>query len=80
MDLISMVYLHMKPQLNENWLSGRDLDGELQDAYGQEIALRAIIQFYNLRRYGDVMSELGYEKRGSDFFTREMELLAVSDT
>ncbi len=80
MDLISMVYLHMKPQLKENWLSGRDLDGELKDAYGQEIALRAIIQFYNLRRYGDVMSELGYEKRGSDFFTREMELLAVSDT
>lgn len=79
MDLISMVYLHMKPQLRENWLSGRDLDGELKDAYGQEIALRAIIQFYNLRRYSESMNELGYEKRGGDFFSREMELFSIAD-
>lgn len=76
MDLISMVYLHMKPQLRENWLSGRDLDGELKDAYGQEIALRALIQFYNVRRYSIDMKKMGYEKREGDFFTREMELIA----
>lgn len=76
MDLISMVYLHMKPQLRENWLSGRDLDGELKDAYGQEIALRALIQFYNIRRYSVDMKKMGYERHEGDFFTREMELIA----
>ncbi|CCH40963.1 Factor arrest protein 11 [Wickerhamomyces ciferrii] len=80
MDLISMVYLHLKPQLRDNWLSGRDLDGELKDAYGQEIALRAIVQFYHLRRYNERMHELGYKKQSHDFFTREIELIAVSES
>lgn len=76
MDLISMVYIHGKLDLKDNWLSGRDIDAEIADAYGQEIALRALIQFYNSTRYITTMKELGYEKKAGDFFTREIELIS----
>lgn len=76
MDLISMVYIHSKLDLKDNWLCGRDIDSEIADAYGQEIALRALVQFYNSRKYIDTMNQLGYAKKPGDFFTREIELLA----
>ncbi|CEP23670.1 unnamed protein product [Cyberlindnera jadinii] len=76
MDLISMVYIHGKLDLKDNWLSGRDIDAEVADAYGQEIALRALVQFFNSRRYGDTMKELGYTSKRGDFFTREIELIS----
>lgn len=74
MDLISMVYLHTKSKLRDNWLSGKDVESEISDAYGQEIALRALIQFYNMRKYAVGMEKLGYEKKTRDFFTREVDL------
>lgn len=79
MILISGVYLYKKLSLTDNWVTGKDLNGELNDSYGQEIALRAIIQFYNFHRYKESMDKLGYGDRKSDsFFTRENELLATS--
>jgi hypothetical protein len=76
MDLISMVYLYSKLDLKDNWLSGRDINGEIADAYGQEIALRALVQFYNSRKYITTMNEMGYEKKVGDFFTREIDLIS----
>lgn len=75
MDLISLVYLHGKLNLRDNWLSGRDITSEIDDGYGQELALRALVQFYNVRKYKDAMVQLGYEKGNSSFFSRETDLL-----
>lgn len=71
MDLISLVYLHGETSLRDNWLSGRDVDAEVNDRYGQEIALRALTQFYNVRKYNESMEKMGYKKHEHRFFTRE---------
>jgi hypothetical protein len=76
MDIISLVYLHGETTLKDNWLSGRDIGAEVNDRYGQEIALRALIQFYNVRKYSESMGHLGYKRNEGNFFTREAEFLA----
>ncbi|CAN3480760.1 hypothetical protein DICA1_F17436 [Diutina catenulata] len=60
MDLISQVYLNLKLSLKDNWLSGRDLESDFNNSYDQEIALRALLQFYNARHYPLQMEEVGY--------------------
>ncbi len=73
MDLISAVYLHCKLGLRDDWLVGCDINGELEDAYPQEVALRALVQFYNCRRYTKEMEDLGYKKRENELFPQEFE-------
>ncbi|KAH3686342.1 hypothetical protein WICPIJ_002704 [Wickerhamomyces pijperi] len=51
MDLISLVYLHLKMELSDNWLMGRDLEKEANEGISQEVALRALVKFYNERKY-----------------------------
>ena len=63
MDLISGVFLYEKLELTDNWITGKDVSAELMDACGQEIALRALLQFYNFQHYQTSMEELGYTKR-----------------
>lgn len=63
MDLISGVYLYEKLELIDNWVTGKDIAGELNDASGQEIAFRALLQFYNFSHYKHSMEELGYSKK-----------------
>lgn len=63
MDLISGVYLYEKLELIDNWVTGKDVAGELNDAGGQEIALRALLQFYNFNHYRQSMEELGYTEK-----------------
>lgn len=60
MDVISLIYLHLKLSLNDNWLSGRDLECDFNNSYDQEIALRSLLQFYNIRKYPEQMLSLGY--------------------
>ncbi|KAK5781719.1 Far11p PWA37_004618 [Arxiozyma heterogenica] len=60
MDLISGVYLYERLELIDNWVTGKDIAGELNDAGGQEIALRALLQFYNFNHYKQSMEDLGY--------------------
>ncbi|KAH3676179.1 hypothetical protein WICMUC_002201 [Wickerhamomyces mucosus] len=79
MDLISLVYLHRKLHLVDHWLSPRDLDQEINDAYGQEIATRALTQFYHLRKYPGSMYELGYELKDHDFFSKEFDIVTRND-
>lgn len=62
MDLISGVYLYEKLDLVDNWITGKDITGELNDATAQEIALRGLLQFYNFHHYGHAMEALGYTK------------------
>lgn len=60
MDVISLIFLHMKLSLRDNWLSGRDLENEFKDSLDQEMSLRSLLQFYNVRNYPQEMSSLGY--------------------
>lgn len=79
MDLISMIYINLNLKLKDNWLSGRDIDSEMGDAEGQELALRALIQFYTARKYEEGIDKFGYERRNSDFFGRETDLIASNE-
>ncbi|CCF60279.1 hypothetical protein KAFR_0J02150 [Kazachstania africana CBS 2517] len=75
MDLISGVYLYEKLELMDNWVTGKDIPRELNDACGQEIALRALVQFYNFNHYELSMEDLGYSKRStsaSDLIRKEV--------
>lgn len=59
MDLISTIYLNCKLSMKDNWLSGKDLGSEFNNSYDQEVALRALLQFYNIKRYNG--EHLGYK-------------------
>ncbi|CAN3373187.1 hypothetical protein DIURU_001160 [Diutina rugosa] len=61
MDLISQIYLNLRLSLKDNWLSGKDLETDFNNSYDQEIALRALLQFYNISRYPDEMEKIGYK-------------------
>ncbi|CCD25604.1 Far11p NDAI_0F02860 [Naumovozyma dairenensis CBS 421] len=65
MELISGVFLYEELELIDNWVTGKDIAGEINDACGQEIALRALMQFYNFRHYGSSMEALGYAEKGN---------------
>lgn len=60
MDVISLIYMNLKLTLKDNWLSGRDLESDFNNSVDQEIALRSLLQFYNVRRYPNQMHSLGY--------------------
>ncbi|CDO96451.1 unnamed protein product [Kluyveromyces dobzhanskii CBS 2104] len=78
MELISGVFLHERLNLTDNWITGKDITGEINDAYGQEIALRAMLQFYNFYHYKRTMEHCGYnDKSSNSFFSREAELLSA---
>ncbi|OBA21696.1 hypothetical protein METBIDRAFT_32170 [Metschnikowia bicuspidata var. bicuspidata NRRL YB-4993] len=66
MDVISLIYLHMKLSLKDNWLSGKDLENELKDSLDQEISLRSFLQFYNVKYYPHEMRSLGYDSKHDD--------------
>lgn len=80
MELISGVFLHERLELIDNWVTGKDVSGELSDACGQEIALRALLQFYNFLHYEKAMEDLGYSERiNSDqpLLNKEAEYLGM---
>lgn len=79
MDLILLIYINLDLKLKDHWLSGRDIESEVGDSEGQELALRALIQFYTARRYEEGIEKFGYERRGSDFFGRETDLIASNE-
>lgn len=61
MDIISIIYLKCDLSLKDDWLSGKDLESDFNTAYEQEIALRGLLQFFNMRHYPKQMEGLGYE-------------------
>lgn len=60
MEVISQVFLNLKLTIRDNWLSGRDLESDFNNSIDQEIALRSLLQFYNMRKYPEQMKQLGY--------------------
>lgn len=80
MELISGVFLYERLELVDNWVTGKDISGELSDACGQEIALRALLQFYNFLHYEKAMGDLGYSQRNSantSLLNREAEYIGM---
>lgn len=61
MDLISKIYLNCRLSLRDNWLSGKDLENDFNNSFDQEVALRALLQFYNVKNYPTQMKTLGYQ-------------------
>jgi hypothetical protein len=54
MKIITSIYLNCRPELRNDWLVGVEADLEAEDAMvgkPQELALRALIGFYNKRHY-----------------------------
>lgn len=60
MDLISLIYLNLRLSLKDNWLSGKDLETDYNKSFDQEVALRCMLQFYNMRKYPKRMEHMGY--------------------
>ncbi|EGW30064.1 factor arrest protein 11 [Spathaspora passalidarum NRRL Y-27907] len=61
MDLISQIYLNLKLSMKDHWLSGKDLESDFNNSYDQEIALRGLLQFYNMRNFPKQMEKIGYQ-------------------
>ena len=59
MRFITSVYMTIRPELREDWLTTGDIEAEVEDAQPQENALRAMTHYYNVRRYPDEMAETG---------------------
>lgn len=82
MILVSAIYMHCKTKLRDDWLVGGDVNQELDDAHSQEIAIRALIQFYNdrirdeaIKAKETVATALTQEP---DFFSLELEALSLN--
>ncbi|QRV73145.1 striatin-interacting protein 1 [Ceratobasidium sp. AG-Ba] len=57
MKVITLIYLHCRPDLRDEWLSGAEVD-DVVDAMVQEQALRTLVKFYNTKRYGTAAATL----------------------
>jgi len=53
MKVITSIYLKLRPDLRDEWLTMTEVD-DVQDALAQEQALRKLVKFYNLNRYGTI--------------------------
>lgn len=73
MDVISQIYLNLKLSLKDNWLSGKDLESDFNNSFDQEIALRSLLQFYNIRKYPTQMESLGYSLTTENIPTIDFE-------
>jgi hypothetical protein len=80
MRVITAVYLHVRPELRDEWLAGSDVDAEVDSALPLEQALRSLTHWFNVRRYPDkIPDELRVAYRDEQgFFTRELEKLGVN--
>ncbi|KAI9697708.1 MAG: Factor arrest protein 11 [Bogoriella megaspora] len=78
MRVITAVYLHCRPELRDDWLSGGDVDAEVEESVPLEQALRSLTHWFNLKRYGEKMgADKGLLEEEQDFFARELAKLAV---
>ncbi|PLW34135.1 hypothetical protein PCASD_11606 [Puccinia coronata f. sp. avenae] len=58
MKVITAIYLNCRANLRDEWLLGVDLDGEVEDSFPQEQALRSLVSFYNCKHYSAFAHQL----------------------
>ncbi|KAI9890903.1 MAG: Factor arrest protein 11 [Vezdaea aestivalis] len=83
MRVITAVYLHVPPELRDDWLAGGDVDSEVEDALPQEQALRALTHWWHCTRYPEQLGAGGGLLESEvDFFARELDRMdgGVDDT
>lgn len=83
MRVITQVYLELRPQLREEWLSGGEVEGRVEESGAVEAAGRSIVGWGLGRRYKDVLhggrlEGDGEDEPSRDFFRRELERMAWS--
>jgi hypothetical protein len=81
MRFITSVYMMIRPELREDWLTTGDIEAEVEDAQPQENALRAMTHYYNVRRYPEEMAETGrgeLEEGEVRWFRRLLEEMSLS--
>ena len=76
MRVITQVYLELRPQLREEWLSGGEVESRVEESGAVEIAGRSIVGWGLGRRYKDVLrggrlEGDGEDEPSRDFFRRE---------
>ncbi|GAA6059340.1 hypothetical protein JCM10212_003238 [Sporobolomyces blumeae] len=52
MKVITAIYLHVRPDLRDEWLSGVDVDADVEESLPHEQALRSLVRFFNTKHYG----------------------------
>ncbi|GAA5872543.1 hypothetical protein JCM16303_004557 [Sporobolomyces ruberrimus] len=52
MKVITAIYLHVRPDLRDEWLAGVDVDADVEESLPHEQALRALVRFFNTKHYG----------------------------
>ncbi|MCJ1476805.1 Factor arrest protein 11 [Lambiella insularis] len=71
MRVITAIYLHCRPELRDEWISGGGVEEAVEEAVPLEQAGRGLVHWWHLRRYRGVMGE---EREAlGDFFERELE-------
>ena len=80
MRVITAVYLHCRPELRDGWLTGNDVDAEVEEALPLEQALRSLTHWFNVRRYPDQMAPEARValREEQDFFVRELDKLDLN--
>lgn len=85
MKVITQIYMSCRPELREDWIAGTEADTDLEEAKHQEEAIRALVQFYNIRNFPVQCKEMGYCRKDDesdseveDFFETEVRRAASS--
>ncbi|KAI5302053.1 Factor arrest protein 11, partial [Ascosphaera pollenicola] len=75
MKIITAIYLYCRPELRDDWLTGGDIDAEVDHSLPMEQAIRGLTHWWHLREYKDVLAiepdRALVDER--DFFVRELE-------
>ncbi|KAM0335806.1 hypothetical protein ACHAQA_000856 [Verticillium albo-atrum] len=80
MRVITAVYLHVRPELRDEWLAGSDVDAEVDSALPLEQAIRSLTHWFNVRKYPEQIAgdlRTAYREKQS-FFMRELEKLGMN--
>lgn len=59
MRVITAVWLSIRPELRDDWLSGGDVDTTVEESVPREQAIRGLVHWWHLRRYWDVVGPPG---------------------
>lgn len=80
MRVITAVYLHVAPNLRDDWLCSSDVDGDVEQAVPLELSLRSLTHWFHVRRWPGVMGvEKGMLREDREFFARELANLGAMD-
>ncbi|MCJ1416250.1 Factor arrest protein 11 [Xylographa parallela] len=74
MRVITAIYLHCRPELRDEWISGGGVEEAVEEAVPLEQAGRALVHWWHLRGYRAAMGvQLGGRGEEGGFFARELE-------